>query len=150
MTEEVCETDLLKRLQPEMPSGLTLFQTTKLERSDSSPPVWVKYRISSPNIELPTCKAQAEALLVSEKTEITRIRHKDGKTRTVNIRPFIDTIAVDSDDITVSVNITNLGAATPTDVCRALGIKADEVNHLTRRLEIRWQKSQPNKIVMKQ
>jgi radical SAM-linked protein len=134
--------ELCERLQAQMPAGITLHDAHPLAVSDSSPPRWVRYRIQPVPTDPPDLSARIAVLLASEVFEITRTRHKDQRSKVVNIRPFIDTIRVNGRELTLSMVITDTRSATPAEVCGALGMEADAINHLIRRTGIQWQKSQ--------
>ncbi len=137
--EPLPATSLIERLQPQMPPGIDLRHATTLATTDSCPPRWVRYRVDCPPADSTALAATAQHLLDSETVVITRVRHKDKRSKVVNIRPFIDAIQVDECGLDVSVFLTDSGAATPTEVCGALGMEADAINHLVRRAEIQWQ-----------
>jgi radical SAM-linked protein len=142
---ESVETDVtVARLQAQMPAGITIRGAAEIASSDASPPRWVRYRIHPVPADPQELDRCAALLLDSEDIVITRVRHRDGKSRTVDIRPFIDTIRVSGCELLVSVYITYSGSAAPAEVCRALGMEADAINHLVRRVEIQWHESQAN------
>ena len=141
--EAVCEDHLLEGLQREMPAGIRLRRASTLDPSDSSQPRWVRYAIDLALADADALTRRAESLLASDSVKITRLRHKDGRSKVVEVRPFIDTIDVTPRGVHVSVRITDAGAVTPAEVCGALDMEADAINHLIRRVEIRWHKSQP-------
>ncbi|MCB9867805.1 MAG: DUF2344 domain-containing protein [Phycisphaerales bacterium] len=142
---ETIETDaVVARLQAQMPAGITIQRATALARSDSSPPEWMLYRIHPVPADAEALERRAALLLDSDVVEITRVRHRDQKSRVVNIRPYIDTIRVAGRELFVAMFITHSGSATPSEVCRALGMEADAINHLVRRVEIRWHEKLPN------
>lgn len=135
--------ELVARLQPQVPAGISVQRATELAPSDVSPPRWVRYRIHPVPADPEGLAPRTASLLASATVEITRVRHRDKVSRTVDIRPFIDTIRVSGRELLVSVYVTDSGSATPAEVCSALGMEADAINHLVRRVEIQWQKSQP-------
>ncbi|MCB9849535.1 MAG: DUF2344 domain-containing protein [Phycisphaerales bacterium] len=136
--------ELTARLQPQMPAGIAIKGACELSRNDSSPPRWVRYSIQPVPADPVELAERVHALLASEVTEITRVRHKDRRSRVVDIRPFIDTLHVAGRELLMSVYVTDAGSATPSEVCGALGMEADAINHLVRRVEISWQASQPS------
>jgi len=141
--DQVNPGEIVARLQPQMPVGIVVHRATQLALSDTSPPRWVRYRILPVPAEPESLAARTACLLDSAAIEITRVRHRDQRSRVVDIRPFIDTIRVAGRELFVSVFVTDSGSATPTEVCATLGMEADAINHLVRRVEIRWHESQP-------
>lgn len=134
---------VVARLQSQLPAGIVIDRATPLARSDSSPPRWVRYRIHPVPADADALASRAALLLDSEVIEITRVRHRDQKSRTVNIRPYIDTLRVTGRELEVAMFINHSGSATPNDVCQALGMEADAINHLVRRVEIQWHEMPP-------
>ena len=142
LSERIDEAGLLERLQSQVPDGIGLRRAAAIESLKPCQPTWVRYRIGIAPADREAIASLAEALLSSGPISITRVRHRDGRSRVVDIRPFIDAIDVTDDAIVVSVFVTSAGSAAPTEVCQALGIKADAINHLVRRVEIRWDLNQ--------
>jgi len=133
--------DLVVRLQAQMPDGLTVFRATTLSHKDTCPPRWVRYRIEPLPGDPGLVGERIAALLDSPEIWITRVRHRDRKSRKVDLRPFIDTIRVTGRALDVSVYVTDSGSAAPAEVCGALGMEADAINPLVRRVEIQWHNS---------
>jgi radical SAM-linked protein len=143
LIEAIDEASLLNRLQSQVPDGLSLLRATRIESSRACQAVWVRYRIATQGQDREKTVQAAESLLGSSSFIISRVRHRDGKVRQVDIRPFIDTIDLLKDAVDVSVHLGQTGSATPSEVAGALGMEADRINHLIRRMEIKWQNSQP-------
>ena len=139
LTKEVSPDEVCERLAAEMPTGVVLRSATALHRNDVSPPRWVEYRIDAPLPDAKTLGDRIASLLASESVEITRVRHKDRRARVVNIRPFVDTVRLSPPGLAVAVHVNETGSARPEEVCRALGMEADGIGHLIRRVKIKWQ-----------
>jgi radical SAM-linked protein len=138
LTEPLDPTETLSRLSPQMPLGVTLRGARSLTSSDSCPPERVRYHVALALPDVDAVASRIRTLLESETVEITRVRHKDSKSRVVNIRPYLEALSVTPEGVDMALSIQNTGSATPEEVCGALGIEADEINHLVRRVEIRW------------
>ncbi len=141
--EDIPSGQVLEILQLQTPAELRPFSAEHLARNDSSRPIWARYLIRVSTDDMEELTTQASTLLESDHVPITRVRHKDGRSSVVNIRPFIDTLNVSRAGLGVSTNITSSSSASPSEVWAALGMKADGINHLVHRVETRWQKSQP-------
>ena len=144
LTERIDETELLEGLQAQMPAGIRVRRAWATQSLKPCHPRWVRYRVDIVPTDREATTRLAESLLSSSPINVTRVRYRDGLSRVVDIRPFIDAISVTDDAVYVSVFVTNSGSAAPTEVCRALGLEADAINHLVRRVEIRWDLNQAN------
>lgn len=131
--------ELQERLQSQMPAGIRLWQASPVTAREGCRPAWVRYCVDASPFDREEIRRAAALLLASDSFPITRLRHKDGRSRVVDIRPFVDTIEVLDDAVLVAIHALPDGSVTPAEVCQALGSKADVVNHLIRRVDIRWQ-----------
>lgn len=138
LTEPLESTDVLARLAPQMPAGVTLCGAHRLSPSDSCPPARVRYWVAQPPDDLDAMRARVQHLLRSESVAITRVRHKDGKSRVVDIRPYVAALEAAPEGVDLTLTIDDSGSATPEEVCSALGMEADAINCLVRRVEIQW------------
>lgn len=140
------ETDkLVNRLNEQMPVGVRTYAAILSEPSQTCRPCSVMYDVDTTGLETPTSDAPAlaqriESFLSSPVFEISRVRHRDGRVKVVDIRPFVDTLSAHEDGIRMSILVTQSdgGLTTPAEVCKALGMDADEINHRVRRVKIQW------------
>ena len=142
LDEPIAAEELLERLGHQVPAGVTLRKAAALAATESCTPIRVRYRTRLIHLDVEAISLRARSLLDSGSIRITRVRHKDGRSKTVDIRQFIDDIVVDDEGISMSLQTTHAGSTTPAEVCAALGLDTDPINHLTRRVEIQWQNSQ--------
>lgn len=147
LTREVEPAWLIDALQAQLPEGAVVRSAITRPDLTTGLPQWVRYRVDCTGVSGDDISRLVSDLLSLEVAEITRVRHKDGKSRVVNIRPFIDTIDVADDALFVSVFVTESGSASPVEVCRFLGMEACASHHRVRRLEIRWQDNNQQKPV---
>jgi radical SAM-linked protein len=139
--ERLDAAQLQDRLQAQMPVGIQLRAVLTLPRGASCQPRWVRYAIAVPPERRTELADAARRLLHSPTVNITRVRHRDGRSKVVDIRPFVEELRVDDTGLHVKVNLSPAGTATPVEVCRALGMEDDALNHQVRRVEIEWHKS---------
>jgi radical SAM-linked protein len=142
LTERIDEKELLQRVQERVPQGIVLRHVTAMSSLTPCHATWVRYRVDIAPAQRERTTKLAEKLLASGPIRVTRVRHADGASKVVDIRPFIDAIDIQDEAVFVSVYVTNSGSAAPAEVCRALGLEADEISHLVRRVEIRWDLNQ--------
>ncbi len=145
--------ELVAKLNDQMPVGVRTYAAVLSEPSQTCRPCSVMYHVDVTGLEGPTTDAPAfaqriESFLSSPEFEISRVRHRDGRVKVVDIRPFVDTLSASDDGIRMSILVTQSdgGLTTPAEVCQALGMEADEINHRVRRVKIQWSnnlKTQP-------
>jgi radical SAM-linked protein len=143
LTELLDPAEVLARLVRQMPAGVELRGAQRLSSSDSCPPERVRYHVALRPSDGDAFQERIRTLLASATVEITRVRHKDGKSKVVNIRPFVDALTATPEGVDMTLSTNDSGSATPEDVCRALGMEADAINPLVRRVEIRWHVKAP-------
>ena len=98
----------------------------------------MRYFVATPPPDVDALAIRVRDLLSSDPVEITRVRHKDGKSKVVNIRPYVAALTVTPEGVDMTLSTDDSGSATPEQVCSALGMEADEINALVRRVEIQW------------
>ncbi len=137
--------DLVDRLNEQMPSGIRVFAAVPSDPYQPCRPCSVTYEVDVTGIdagasdETPLPK-RIESFLSSLVFEVSRVRHRDGRVKVVDIRPFVDELDVVGNSIRMSILVTQSdgGLTTPAEVCQALGMDADVINHRVRRVKIQW------------
>ncbi|MCA9250341.1 MAG: TIGR03936 family radical SAM-associated protein [Phycisphaerales bacterium] len=137
--------ELVDRLNEQMPSGVRAFAAISADPSQPCRPCSVTYEVDVTGLDAnasdPTPLAQRiESFLSSPVIDFSRVRHRDGRVKTVDIRPFVDGLSVVENSIRMSILVTQSdgGLTTPAEVCQALGMDADVINHRVRRVKILW------------
>lgn len=133
-TDEVMEFDLAdwvgpreveERLRPQLPPGLDLLDIKPAAPDQPARAREVTYRLT-PAQELrdePRLAPEALAGLIAQ-TDISVRRHRKGKDKTVNIRPFILSLTRDGTDLLLELKAGPEGSVHPEEVLRALGLDA--------------------------
>ena len=154
LDEPVPPEEARARLQAQMPEGIRITRAWELAPSDSCQPVRVAYSVelpaenSSPAAQDGVLAGQIGALL--ERGEFTLERkspkHRTGKR--IDIRPYIDRLelrrppASDANpcdsplELHMWLRVTPQGTVRPVEVCKALGIPTDAIQHRVRRMEV--------------
>ena len=145
LTRQLESDDLVSKLNAQMPGGIKAYAATLSDSSQTCRPCSVTYHVdvAGLNASAPdgtTLADRIESFLSSPIVEISRVRHRDGRVKVVDIRPFVDSLTADVDGIRMSILVTQSdgGLTTPAEVCKALGMDADEINHRVRRVKIQW------------
>jgi len=146
LTRQLDADELVAGLNKQMPDGIRTFAASPIDLSHTCRPCRVTYRVDIPGLDTlfsdgPPLVQRIESFLSSPEFEISRVRHRDSRVTVVDIRPFVDTLTADKCSVSMSILVTQSdgGLATPREVCRALGMDADEINYRVRRVNIQWQ-----------
>lgn len=137
--------DLVVRLNKQMPNGVRALAATPSESSQPCRPCSVTYEVDVSGLDAGSSDVtrlaqRIDSFLSSPVFEISRVRHRDGRVKVVDIRPFVDGLSVVENNIRMSILVTQSdgGLTTPAEVCQALGMDADVINHRVRRVKIQW------------
>ncbi|GJM24343.1 MAG: hypothetical protein DHS20C16_07580 [Phycisphaerae bacterium] len=137
--------ELIDKLNRQMPGGVRALAAIPSESSQPCRPCSVTYEVDVSGLD--TCSSEdtpltqrIDSFLSSPVFEISRVRHRDGRVKVVDIRPFVDELSAVGNSIQMSILVTQSdgGLTTPAEVCRALGMDADVINHRVRRVKIQW------------
>lgn len=139
LAEPIGDQELLHRLQPQVPKGITLIRVRTLAAGERCVPVSVTYRVSLPVPNPSATSDRAAALLSAEALSIPRTDPKTGRAREVDLRPCLKRLAVDDGGVEVQLWIRGGVLARPAEIVELLGVGAQQINHRTRRLEVEWQ-----------
>ncbi len=139
LTEPVDPDQTLHRLQAQVPSGIRLTRVRALEPQVRCQPVKAKYRVEIPIPNRSVTEDRAVALLGPAPIPATRTNLKTGKVTNVDLRPFIEALAVGDAQIEMELHIVAGTSARPAEVIAALGLDAALITHRVRRLEVEWQ-----------
>ncbi len=144
--------DLVDRLNKQMPEGIQAFAAVASDPYQPCRPCSVTYEIDVTGLDAEssndtTLQERIESFLSSPVVEVSRIRHRDGRVKVMDIRPFVDELSATGNRICTSILVTQSdgGLTTPAEVCKALGMDADVINHRVRRVKIQWLKNPKTK-----
>jgi radical SAM-linked protein len=139
LTGAVPPPDLKHRLQGQMPRGIQIVGARETEPSERCLPRRVTYRVQPPDFDPRRIAEATRRLQGSEVVHVERSDRTAAAPRRVNIRPFIDDVAIVDDGIVMTILVTGEGSARPAEVCHALGLHGDAINQWIRRIEVEWQ-----------
>jgi radical SAM-linked protein len=132
--------DVLQSLQVQMPKGISLYRAEYLPTPQRCRPAKVCYRVEIPEFNRSEVESLASTLLGPSPFPVERKRFKTGRMTTVDLQPFVESIQVDDSGLVMKLLLQHDGStARPADVLAGLGLRADDVQHRIRRLEIEWQ-----------
>ncbi|MFQ5490626.1 MAG: TIGR03936 family radical SAM-associated protein [Phycisphaerae bacterium] len=139
LTGQVSAEHVLTRLGEQMPEGIELVAARQVQPGQGGSPQTVRYRLTLPISDPEAVARRAVVLLDPCPALVKRTNPKTGKTKDLDIRPFMESIEVGHNQIDMVLRVTPNGSARPGEVAIALGLDAHRVNHRVRRLEVQWQ-----------
>lgn len=84
-------------------------------------------------------KATVRHLLESENLNLQRPTYPGGRTRNVNVRPFLKSIQIRDTDIIVECAISSAGAIRVEEILKLLELDAEKLAAPIRRTSVKWQ-----------
>ena len=83
-------------------------------------------------------RRKVERVLTSERLMVERKSPKSRDARCIDVRPFLKSIALDDDGLTVECDVTASGSVRVDEMMRILGLEADGLAGPIRRTRVRW------------
>lgn len=114
LTEDRDPADFVKRLAGQLPAGMVVTESSKAEGRVAA--VEAEYEA-----EIGAVAVDPAALLARKQVNVER-RTNEGKSRTVDIRPWILRVVAAEGRLRFAIQITNDGSARPEEVLRELGV----------------------------
>ena len=139
LTEAVACNDLARRLQNQVPRGISIRGARVLDPAERCLPISVLYRLLLPAFDPAPLVRAVNRLLATDSAVVQRDTGQTSAPKPVDVRPFIDWIDVTADGLEMRLHVTGQGTARPAEVCAALGIQDEAILHRVRRIEITWQ-----------
>ena len=138
LDEEVVPEAAMEATSGQMPEGLAVTGARLLAEGEKMTPAGASYQLP---LTLPAAAttARAETLLARDTLEVTRRHPASGRTRTIDVRPYIDTIDIADPWLTCRTRITGSGTIRPAELATLLELDVDAVGHQWLRTEIKWQ-----------
>lgn len=147
VTEDVSAADATRRLAEQLPVGLVLRDGQLLRESAVPQPRSVEYLaeiVGEPPADL---TERVRALLERGDAVVERRRADPGApgfVRSIDIRPFIEDLAVRDDGVWMRLRLGDRGTAKAEEVLRCLSLDASAPPHRIRRLSVAWDPPLPD------
>jgi radical SAM-linked protein len=118
LNEEIGPEEVIRRMREQAPPGLEFLSVCRIAVKTTARPWRASYRIpiTNPPHDL---AARIDSLLAA--TEIWAQRERP-KPREFNIRPYVDSLMLNNDTLTMSLWLTQEGSARADEVAAALGL----------------------------
>lgn len=124
------ESEIQSRLQPQLPVGMTISRVEFRDGVRSPQPESAKYGLPIDPCQSASLTERASALIEASQCVVERGgAAKGGRPRSIDIRPFIESIEVQGDCLTWTQRITPEGSPRVGEVLGALGLSARDHLH---------------------
>ncbi len=135
--EQIDVEQFRSRLAEQMPDGFQLHRATVAAFDDVPQPVSAEYvLVAKKEFADNRLKERIEGLLAGTTLEIER--QADGRTRKVDVRPYLKTIRMEARQIVVECTITPAGTIRVDEITRLLGLGVEDLAAAVRRMNVRW------------
>jgi len=130
--------ELLSRLSPQVPSGLTLLDINVLAPGERRIPCGATYSMELDSGVVQELERRLETLRERERIEVTRRDHRTGQTRLINLRPWLLQWHLDQTRLEWTQAILQDGTARPAEVLEAFVLPSRDLLHRIRRVSVRY------------
>jgi len=127
--------EALARLAAQMPQGIRLTWSRRLQRGQSFVPVEVRYCLAVDDVPAEELAERVRKVLGAQTLPIARHHPKYKTPRQVDLRPLIKEMRVVDGGVEFTLPITPGGAARTSEVAELLGFDPKTINHRVRRLQ---------------
>ena len=137
-TETVDPQEILDRLDAQMPSGLTLLGADRIAPGVRPQPIEAEYRLTVSDSLRSVVSEAAISLLDRDSVEVRRRDPGQSQSKTLNIRPFINTLEMTGGELMIRVHLTQSGTVRPRELLEVLGLPVDEHMIRLHRSNVTW------------
>ena len=131
--------DALRRLQQQTPAGIGMISVRPWGPKERFQFAQVRYRLEPDGPWPEDLAIRIGGILETDSIKVERTRHKNNKTYTIEIRPYIVCVSAPGDAIEFTLRVTPEGTARPAEIAALMGYDAKTINHRIRRMEVQWQ-----------
>lgn len=136
--EPVDADDARSSLDETMPEGIRIARAVELPGKLAPQPQRVAYSLAIDTEDAVGIGERASELISAESAEVVRRHHKTGRTKRIDVRSQLESIAAEGDRVEFVLLASASGSARPAEVAELLGIDPAHVNHRIERLWVRW------------
>ena len=124
------------------PVGIDVLGARRLGPREQLRPALVRYRLDLTETVDSDMTSRISKVVQASAVEVERTDPKSRRTRSINVRPSIVDIQLNSNGVDFTLCVTSSGTAKPAEIAALLGFDPDSINHRIRRTEIQWQQQQ--------
>ena len=130
--------ELAESLAAALPGGCVLRRVIAPAATGTPHAVGVEYAIELSAADASAAGARLQALMDAERLEVERDVAGGRHTRTLDIKPFLESLRLDGRTLWMQLRITEQQTARPTEILTALGLVPDAYVHRVQRSEVTW------------
>lgn len=132
------EAELYDSLSATLPEGLRLRSVIRLDPGVKPHPLGIVYELQLAATDARKAKLGTPKLLEADSIEVRREYGPDRPARAVDIRPYIESVKLAGSELRIQLHCVGGATARPGEVLTALGLSADDYNHVVRRVGVTW------------
>ena len=126
------------KLDEQTPSDITMHGARRLGIGEQPQPDLVRYRLEPDSTADPNLATRARELLAAGVINLDRVDRKNGRTRSIDVRPFLKDILIDGGDVVLTLCVTGGGTVKAAEIAGLLGFDPTAINHRIHRIEVQW------------
>jgi radical SAM-linked protein len=127
----------VEALKGELPNGIEI-SSVEISRAKNVPePSSARYEIKVKRVD-EGIKGRIEKLLASDRIIVERRSGEDSKVKTVDVRPFLESISVEAGDVVVDCKISQAGTIRVDEILGLLRLGVEDLAEPVKRTGVRW------------
>ncbi len=129
-------------LSCQLPEGIELTSVSIAEKKGSSQPIGATYLLAvQKEYIVKKLKSRAEFLLASDKLILERKSYPKGKSRHIDIRPFLISIEFNNTDLAVECEISPTGSIRVDEILDLLQLNVEDLVMPIKRTNVKWKEA---------
>jgi radical SAM-linked protein len=135
--EEGDENINVERLKDTLPAGIEIVSAQTGQINKTPEPVSARYIIKTKSAAV-GIKERVENLLTNKQLVIQRKTGEDDRSKTVDVRPFLEAIKAEAGEFTVDCKISQAGTIRVDEILGLLHLKTADLTGPVRRTNVQW------------
>jgi hypothetical protein len=127
----------VEALKGELPAGIEIVSADISRAKNVPEPSSARYVIKTRCVD-EGMKGRIEELLASERIVVERQSGEDSKTKTIDVRPFLESISEEAGDIAVDCKISPAGTIRVGEILDLLQLGAGDLAGPVKRTSVQW------------
>ncbi len=131
--------DILARLQPQLPRGARIIEVIPLESGRRIQLRDVRYELELHPDDCARVAAKIREFLHAPAVVIARGKRKGKSEKLIDLRPFVENLRIAAGTLVMTLKFIDNHTAAPRDVLTALSVSWEQARHKVHRKKIGWQ-----------
>jgi len=131
---------LMSMLQEQLPDGCELLRADEEDAKVSFEPRQVRYIVPVSGESEEGISRRIAGVMACESLEVHRRKDARGRTKIVDVRPFMKSMEIQGHDIIVECAYSSAGSIRVDEILQLLAVGADEIRGPVRRTNVQWYK----------